>query len=60
MLIEAGKTPSLDRIDSTKGYTKENIQVISSLANRMKSNCSIEQLIQFAKGVLDVHTKEGI
>lgn len=49
---------SLDRIDSTKGYTKDNIRVISYMANRMKSNATEEQLIAFAKGVLDVHSKE--
>lgn len=49
---------SLDRIDSTKGYTKDNVRVISAKANTMKNNATEEQLIAFAKGVLDVHSKE--
>lgn len=49
---------SIDRIDSTKGYTKDNIQVISMLANRMKSNATNEQLIEFAKSILRINGYE--
>jgi hypothetical protein len=38
------KSPSLDRIDNTKGYTKSNIQVISFKANKMKNDCTLEDV----------------
>ena len=37
-------SPSIDRIDSNKGYTKDNIQIISWKANRIKSYATIEEL----------------
>lgn len=39
---------SLDRIDNTKGYTKDNVQVISHQANSMKSTATPEELLKFA------------
>ena len=36
--------PSLDRIDSGKGYVKGNVRVISKRANTLKNNATIEEL----------------
>ena len=35
---------SLDRIDSSKGYIRGNVWVISDRANRLKNNASLEEL----------------
>jgi hypothetical protein len=40
--------PSLDRIDSRKGYVRGNIQVISNRANRLKSDANLEEVMRLA------------
>jgi len=45
-------SPSIDRIDSSKGYTANNVWVVSTLANRMKNDANKENLINFARSVL--------
>lgn len=37
--------PSIDRIDSSKGYIKGNVEIISHRANMLKNNASSEELL---------------
>lgn len=41
--------PSIDRIDNTKGYIKENIVVVSTRANLLKKDATIDELVMLAK-----------
>jgi hypothetical protein len=43
------QTASLDRIDSSKGYTKDNCQLLHKKINLMKSNYSDEEFINLCK-----------
>ena len=45
-------TPSIDRLDPTKGYIKGNIDVISFRANRLKNNGTLEDFQQIVKYLL--------
>jgi hypothetical protein len=42
-------SPSLDRIDPSKGYTPDNVWVISHKANTMKSNATFEEFEEMYK-----------
>jgi hypothetical protein len=41
---QQGNSPSLDRIDPTKGYIKGNVWVISNRANTLKNDASLQEL----------------
>ncbi len=43
---------SLDRIDSSKGYIKGNVQIISARANMMKSDADAQEMLMFAEWVM--------
>ena len=56
-------SPTLDRIDSTLGYTKDNIQVISYRANRIKNDATVEELekiVEYMKKVVDRRSRDRV
>lgn len=44
-------SPSIDRIDSSKGYTPENVWIVSARANRIKSDATLEELRMLVKAL---------
>lgn len=42
-------SPSIDRFDSTGGYTKDNVRIISHRANTIKSDATIEEIEKILK-----------
>lgn len=38
------QSPSMDRLDPTKGYIKGNVRVISYRANQVKSNSTVQEM----------------
>ena len=45
-------TYSLDRIDSSKGYIKGNVWVLTKKANSMKNSASRQELLTFANNII--------
>lgn len=48
-------SPSIDRIDSRLGYTKRNIQIVSSAVNKAKMDMSDEDFIEMCRQVAEYH-----
>lgn len=52
-------TISLDRLDSSKGYTKNNVVFCCSWVNVMKSDLSYEQFMLGCRIILDHHDRKN-
>lgn len=53
-------TASLDRIDSSKGYTEGNVQWLHKDTNIMKRQLTNEQFVSFCKAVVNKHEDRSI
>jgi hypothetical protein len=51
--IHYDASPTIDRIDNSKGYTKDNIVIVSWRANSIKKDASIDEL----KRLVDFYSK---
>lgn len=49
-------TASIDRIDSSKGYTRKNIQWVHSIVNMMKNKYSQQQFVEMCLAVAKTHS----
>jgi hypothetical protein len=49
--VPSYKKASLDRIDSSKGYSIDNIQFVSQIANLAKNVMSHEEMVEFCKQI---------
>ncbi len=43
---------SMDRVDPLKGYTKDNVQLVTDFANRFKTFMSHEDILDFARRII--------
>ena len=51
--------PSIDRIDSNKGYTRENCRVVITAFNLLKSDFDEETLEIFCKNFISKYEKDN-
>lgn len=58
-LSEKDRSPSVDRIDNSKGYVRGNIIVVSYRANRIKSDAEVGELTSIARFYEQLATAKG-
>lgn len=63
-LIKTGRngqesSPSIDRIDNNLGYVKGNIVIVSTKANRIKSDATLDELIKLVNFYKQINVENG-
>ena len=48
-------TASVDRMDSTKGYTEDNVWWVHKEVNRLKNNYSLQELVYWCSLIVNTH-----
>lgn len=60
--LREGRVPtnvSIDKIDHTKGYTMNNIQLVCMACNQMKNDLSEEELYNFCKAIVNKYESKN-
>jgi len=58
-ILQGGRCPSnisIDRIDSTKGYEPDNVQLVCALVNTMKMQYTKEELIGWCQKIVEYNS----
>lgn len=50
---KATLSPSIDRIDPSEGYTRDNVQLLSVESNRHKSDKTNKEILEWSQKVID-------
>ena len=61
-LLKEGRTPtnvSIDKIDRTKGYIKDNIQLVCMACNQIKSDLIEEEMYNFCKKIVKTYENKN-
>jgi hypothetical protein len=53
-------SPSLDRIDSRRGYTQDNVQIISARANHLKRDATLDELMALGDFAIKYSIEKGL
>lgn len=53
-------SPALDRLDSSKGYTPDNVWIISYRANRIKNDATLAELEMIVEGLRGKDSTNGV
>ena len=57
-LRRSPRAPSIDRIDSKKGYTPDNCQLITYIANCAKNQFTVDEFVEMCRAVVALHGKK--
>ena len=61
-LLKEGRTPtnvSIDKIDRTKGYIKDNIQLVCMACNQIKSDLTEQEMYNFCKKIVKTYENKN-